>query len=204
MPKGSLFIVSAPSGTGKTSLVKGLVDTLKNIKVSVSHTTREKRPGEINGVNYHFVTRDEFQNMIEQDDFLEHADVYGFFYGTSKHWVKEQLADGVDVILEIESQGAKQAIEQFPKAISIFILPPSQEALKTRLHNRAQDKPDVIEHRLSEAKNEVKHCSEYDYIIVNDQFETALSDIRSVVRADHVKHARQTVLLKPLIDDLMA
>lgn len=201
---GSLFIVSAPSGTGKTSLVKGLLDSLKNACVSISHTTRAMRPGEINGVNYHFVDKETFESMIENNEFLEHAEVYGHHYGTSRQWVREQLERGTDVVLEIEWKGATQVRKQFPEAISIFILPPTPETLEQRLRGRGQDSEEVIARRLAEAKSEVQYCSDYDYMVVNDQFEVALSDLRSILRAEHCRKDKQVIRQKELVKKLQA
>lgn len=202
MSQGSLYIISAPSGTGKTSLVKGLLESLTNIKVSVSHTTRSMRPGEMDGVNYHFVSQDEFEKMIKHNDFLEYARVYENYYGTSRTWVTEHLKKEIDVILEIEWQGAEQVREVFPEAITIFILPPNPGALEQRLRARDQDKEEVILHRLKEAKQEVRHCVGYHYLVVNDQFEIALSDLRSIIRAERCHIDKQLPRLKELIDEL--
>lgn len=191
MIRGSLYIISAPSGTGKTSLVKALLESLEKIRVSISHTTRPKRSAEMDGVNYYFVTPTEFRRMISEELFLEHALVYDHYYGTSRQWVEDTLAQGTDVILEIDCQGALQVKSLFPKSISIFILPPNKETLRKRLEGRGQDAPAVIEKRLIEAAQEVHHSHHYDYVVVNDQFEIALSDLRSIVRAEHCRAAVQ-------------
>jgi guanylate kinase len=201
--KGSLYIVSAPSGTGKTSLVKALLASLSNIKVSVSYTTRSMRPGELEGVHYHFVSKEEFGRRIVEGDFIEHAEVYDNQYGTSRSWVEQQLENGIDVILEIEWQGARQVCEQFSDVIRIFILPPSLGALEQRLRARAQDEEAVIYRRLSEARKEVKLCKDYDYVIINDQFEIALSDLRSVIRAEHCRLSKQSQRFQQIIDELV-
>ena len=177
---GTLYIVSAPSGAGKTSLVKALIDELSFIRVSVSHTTRPMRPGEVDGINYHFTERTEFQAMIERGDFLEHAEVFGNFYGTSHPWVKQTLAQGYDLILEIDWQGAQQVRRLAPDARSIFIVPPSREALRQRLNNRGQDNGDIIDSRMQEAAAEMSHYVEYDYLIINDDFDIALSELKSI------------------------
>ncbi len=201
---GSLYIISAPSGTGKTSLVKALLDSLTDTKVSISHTTRPMRPGEIEGVHYHFIEKAEFEAMLSRREFIEYAQVYDYYYGTSKTWVAEQLQQGIDVILEIEWQGAGQVREQFPEAISIFILPPALSALEERLRRRGQDEEVVILRRLSEAVQEVRCCNEYDYMVINDQFETALSDLRSIVCAEHCRRDKQQVRCQDLIEELVA
>lgn len=194
-----LFIISAPSGTGKTSLVKALVASLSNIIVSISHTTRPKRPGEIDGVNYHFVDKNTFHDMLNHDDFLEHAEVYDDFYGTSKTEVDRRLSEGTDVILEIEWQGARQVRTLYPEAVSIFILPPNQASLRERLESRGQDSEAVINKRLAMAAQEVAYCQEYDYLVLNDQFEMALSDLRSIIRAEHCCRVEQVQNLADLL-----
>ena len=183
MTKGVFYLITAPSGAGKTSLVKALVETDESLCVSVSHTTRSRRPGEKDGVNYHFVSDDIFITMLAQGDFLESAEVYGNRYGTSQHWVGQQLARGIDVILEIDWQGAEQVRNLYPKACSIFILPPSLQDLSQRLQGRAQDDEETIDKRMRQAVNEITHVAEADYIVVNDDFETALSDNRAIIRS---------------------
>jgi guanylate kinase len=202
-PRGTLFIVSAPSGAGKTSLVKALVDSCDRLGVSVSHTTRPMRPGETDGVNYHFVTDQAFSNMLAQQAFLEHARVFGNHYGTSRAWVEQQLARGEDVILEIDWQGARQVRLQVPDAVSIFILPPSREALEQRLNNRAQDDPSVIRQRMAEAVEEMSHFDESDYLIINNDFEVALAEFRTVVLAQRLATPRRRAGLQPLLRDLL-
>ena len=183
MSRGTLFIVTAPSGAGKTSLVKALIEQEQRLRVSVSHTTRAKRPGEVDGVNYHFVDKSEFMEMLQAGAFFESAEVYGNHYGTSQLWVNEQLEKGLDVILEIDWQGAEQVRNLDPKACSIFILPPSLQALQTRLEARAQDDTETIEERMSEAVTEISHVAEADFVIVNDDFATALADLCAVIRS---------------------
>ena len=187
MAKGILFIISAPSGAGKTSLVNELLNNMSNIKASVSHTTRDRRPGEVDGINYHFVSRQQFIDMIEQGAFLEHAEVFGNFYGTSQQWVSDTLATGEDVILEIDWQGAGQVRDLFPDSTSIFILPPSKQALRERLHNRAQDNADVIDKRIAAATEEMSHYIEADFMVVNDDFDYALQQLMSIIGAQHCR-----------------
>lgn len=200
---GSLFVLSAPSGAGKTSLVKALLDADPGIEVSISHTTRPKRPKEVDGVNYHFVTPATFQHMQTEDAFLEHAEVFGNLYGTSAGWVAQRLAAGGDVILEIDWQGAEQIRKRMPGAVEIFILPPSLSILAQRLLDRGQDDPDVIERRLREARLEMSHHGHYDYLIVNNDFATALADLCAIVRAERLREVRQAIRLEPLIANLL-
>lgn len=200
---GSLFIVAAASGTGKTSLVKALVESMPNLGVSVSTTTRPIRPGETDGVNYHFTDRETFVRMIGEGSFLEHAEVFGNLYGTSKDWVVEQLQQDRDVILEIDWQGAQQVRRLLPEAVGIFILPPSLEALQSRLTGRGQDSAEVITHRLHEAQGDISHYGEFTYLVVNDDFNTALADLQSIVRASRLgcrsQSARQEALIRGLL-----
>lgn len=200
---GTLYIVSAPSGAGKTSLVKALIDTMAQVRVSVSHTTRAMRPGEVDGVNYHFTSRDEFVEMLKQGDFLEHAEVFGNLYGTSHPWVKQTLAKGYDLILEIDWQGAQQVRKLMPDAKSIFILPPTHKDLRQRLHNRGQDAEDVIDLRMQQAIAEMSHYVEYDYIVINDQFATALDDLKAIFRANQLRLESQQKRHTQLLCDLL-
>lgn len=183
MSRGTLFIVTAPSGAGKTSLVKALIEREQQLRVSVSHTTRAKRPGEEDGVNYHFVDEAAFMDMLRTGSFFESAQVYDNHYGTSQLWVNEQLEAGLDVILEIDWQGAVQVRNLDPKACSIFILPPSLETLKIRLLNRAQDDTETIEKRMSEAVAEISHVAEANFVVINDDFDTALEDLCAIIRS---------------------
>lgn len=201
---GNLFTISAPSGAGKTSLVNALLPTLADVQVSISHTTRAKRPGEVEGVNYHFVALSEFQRMIEQGDFLESAEVFGNRYGTSQRWVKETLAKGTDVILEIDWQGAEQVRRLMPEAVSIFILPPSRSALEQRLNGRGQDSAAIIEQRMKAAIDEMSHYPEGDYVIVNDDFQTALAELRAIFIAERLCLARQKVRHAKLLRELLS
>ncbi|MCI1009016.1 guanylate kinase [Pseudomonas oryzihabitans] len=200
---GTLYIVSAPSGAGKTSLVKALLDALPDIRVSVSHTTRAMRPGEIDGVNYHFVDCATFTNLLEHGDFLEHAEVFGNYYGTSQAALERTLAEGHDLILEIDWQGAQQVRRKLPHAQSIFILPPSQAALRQRLDNRGQDSAEIIERRMREAVSEMSHYVEYDYLIINDDFASALEDLKSIFRTRQLRLDRQQRRHDDLLVDLL-
>lgn len=188
---GTLYIVSAPSGAGKTSLVKALVESTPDIRVSVSHTTREKRPGEVHGVNYHFTEHNTFLGMVERGEFLEHAQVFTNYYGTSQAWVEQALEDGVDVILEIDWQGAAQVRKIIKDATSIFILPPSRECLRERLQGRAQDDESVIDRRMAEAESEMSHYVEADYLLINDDFDETLIDFRAIILAGRSKLSKQ-------------
>lgn len=201
---GTLYIVSAPSGAGKTSLVKALVDAQPQVRVSISHTTRAMRPGEVDGVNYHFVSREEFLARLERNEFLEHAEVFGNLYGTSQRWLEQTLAEGYDLILEIDWQGAQQVRRLMPQAKSIFILPPTQEALRQRLNNRGQDSDEIIEKRMREAVSEMSHYVEYDYLVINDDFAHALIDLQSIFRANQLKQQAQQQRHARLLSELLA
>jgi len=187
MKQGTLFIISAPSGAGKTSLVGEILSRSDNIQASVSHTTRERRSGEEDGVNYHFVTQSEFLKMVDDDSFLEHAEVFGNHYGTSESWVRMTLELGIDVILEIDWQGAEQARKHFPSSQSIFILPPSKQALQERLTLRGQDNKEVIDRRIAAATQEMSHYIDADYLIINDDFETARTQLESIIIAQRCR-----------------
>ena len=188
---GILFIVSAPSGAGKTSLLRELVPGDRRLVMSVSHTTRSMRPGEQDGVHYHFVSQRHFEELLEAGAFLEHARVFDRYYGTSEAAVREQLAAGRDVVLEIDWQGARQVREHFPDAVSVFVAPPSITALRERLSDRGQDSAAVVERRMADARTELSHFPEYDYLVINDVFETALEDLRAIVRAERLREPRQ-------------
>ena len=203
MSQGLLYIISAPSGAGKTSLVEALISSDPGITVSISHTTRTQRPGEQDGVNYHFINGPAFQEMIDQDAFLEKAQVFDNFYGTARSNVESQLAAGQDVILEIDWQGARQVRELMPEHISIFILPPSREALRERLTGRGQDSEEIINRRMRDAISETSHYNEYDYLVINDDFDTALQDLATIFRAQRLRLAPQTRQHQALIDDLL-
>ena len=177
----NLFIIAAPSGCGKTSLVEALIKKTKNLCVSVSHTTRPPRPDEVNGINYYFVSINEFEEMIKNNAFVEHATVFDNHYGSSTKLIREKLDEGIDVILEIDWQGARQVKENMPNAISIFILPPSKEALLGRLQQRAQDNDETINKRMSDAQNQMQHFNEFDYLVINDDFNSALNDLNLII-----------------------
>jgi len=202
--QGTLFTVSAPSGAGKTSLVKALVESLTDIRVSVSHTTRSIRPGETDGINYHFVSHDAFSSLVAEGDFLEHAQVFTNYYGTSKSWVRDTLLSGTDVILEIDWQGAQQVRRQVPEAVGVFILPPSREALLLRLTGRGQDDESVIQARMAEAESEISHYVETDYLVVNDVFEQALTEFRAIVLAQRQKLEKQQQKHQSLLTSLLS
>jgi len=206
----NLFIVAAPSGCGKTSLVESLINDAKNLRVSISHTTRNPRIDEVNGANYHFVSVSEFQKMVSKDAFIEHAKVFENFYGTSKKLINDNLDNNIDVILEIDWQGARQVKQSLPSAISIFILPPSNEALELRLKNRAQDDELVIKKRMLDAENQMSHFNEFDYLVINDDFSSALTDLKLIIsssknltKCTHLSLEEQSIKHKKLLKKLI-
>jgi guanylate kinase len=201
---GTLFTVSAPSGAGKTSLVNALIQRNAALRVSVSHTTRAMRPGEEDGVNYHFVEEQTFRAMLERAEFLEHAQVFGNLYGTSQTWVTRQLEEGIDVILEIDWQGAQQVKRLLPETRSIFILPPSRATLEQRLNARGQDDGDIIAARMAKAVEEMSHYVEGDYLVVNQDFDTALEQLQSIIGCQRLRTSRQQVELAQLLQDLLS
>lgn len=200
----TLYIVAAPSGAGKTSLVKALVERDSQIMVSVSNTTRAPREGEVDGKDYNFTGVDEFKQMVEAGLFLEHAQVFDNFYGTSREWVEQRLAEGIDVILEIDWQGARQVREAFDGAVGIFILPPSRQALEQRLRGRGQDSDEIIARRMQDAISEISHYDEFDYLIINDDFDTALDELACVILARRQRMEVQKSAHKAMIEDLLA
>lgn len=202
--RGILYTVSAPSGAGKTSLVKALLDQCPALQVSISHTTRPQRPGEINGVNYHFINHSVFTEMVSRSEFLEQAEVFGNLYGTSQSWVEKTLTAGQDVILEIDWQGAQQIRRLMPDSIGIFILPPSLEALLQRLNGRGQDDDAVIKKRMALAHDEIAHYAEADYLVVNDTFDKALADLAAIIRAQPLQLKNQLDHLQALISNLLS
>ena len=203
MSLGTLFIVSAPSGAGKTSLVKALLERVPDVVVSVSHTTREPRPGEQDGVDYHFVSKPDFETMVTAGEFLEHARVFDNFYGTSRLAVAEQLEAGRDVILEIDWQGAQQIKRLLSDTRAIFILPPSREALEQRLNARGQDDAAVISARMAEAVEEMSHFEESDYLVINRDFDQALEDLDAIVICHRLGTVRQGQVHTDLLEDLL-
>ncbi|MBZ5487490.1 guanylate kinase [Halomonas aquamarina] len=204
MSQGTLFIVSAPSGAGKTSLVRELIERLDGIQVSVSHTTRKMRDGEVDGVNYHFTDVADFEAMIERGDFFEYANVFDNYYGTSRQAAQALLAAGQDVILEIDWQGAQQVRRQMPEAVSIFILPPSRAELERRLSSRGTDEHAVIARRMRDAISEMSHFDEYDYLVINDDFTTALSELESLVISRRLAQATMRERHAPLLEALLS
>ena len=204
MNTGTLFVVSAPSGAGKTSLVSKLVESRETLEVSVSHTTRPMRPGEENGKDYHFVSKEAFQADIGKGHFLEHAEVFGNFYGTSHLAIEEKLSQGIDVILEIDWQGAEQVRRLIPDCLTIFIVPPSLQELRKRLEGRASDAADVIERRLAEAQDEMSHYAEFDYLVVNDDFDHAFNQLDAIFEAVRLEMLNQQVKYADLLQNLLA
>jgi len=201
--QGNLYVIAAPSGTGKTTLVTALAESSTKITVSISHTTRPKRPNEMHGINYYFIDTNEFEKMIGEHQFLEHAVIFDHYYGTSKLMVEETLAQGIDVILEIDWQGHQQIKQLFPHAIGIFILPPSMTDLRERLTKRNQDNPDIIQKRLTDVKEAISHINEFEYVVINDDFAIALQDLNTVIKAEHLRLSRQSQKFADLIKNLL-
>lgn len=200
---GTVYIIAAASGSGKTSLAKALADSMPQMKISVSHTTRSIRNGEKNGESYFFVAISEFESMIKKNEFLEYAKVFGEYYGTSRSWVVAQLQAGFDVILDIDWQGAAQIRSQFPCCQTVFILPPSRVELRNRLEKRKREETSIIEHRLTVAGSEILHYNEFDYIVINDKFAEALADLQAIVRAERLRLQHQTIRCEKLIAELV-
>lgn len=202
--RGTLYTISAPSGAGKTSLVAALLEKSPNLQVSISHTTRPKRPGETDGVNYHFVSKEQFKAMLGQQAFLEHAEVFDNYYGTSRQWVDDTLASNCDVILEIDWQGAAQIHRQLPDTVRIFVLPPSKGTLLERLTQRGQDGPEVIAQRIAEAQAEMSHFAAADYLIINDVFATALEELALIISSGKLLLKKQQYQHQVLIKELLS
>ncbi len=203
-PTGNLFTVSAPSGAGKTSLVRALVERNRDLHVSVSHTTRAQRPGEENGVNYHFVGRSAFEASAANGEFFEWAEVFGNLYGTARTEVTARLEQGMDIILEIDWQGAEQVKAAVPTSCSIFIVPPSLDTLRERLQGRGQDDNKTIENRMAEAKSELGHWREADYVVLNDSFDAALNDLESIIRSQHLRRENQAIRLSGTLSEILS
>ncbi|MEP7183643.1 MAG: guanylate kinase [Betaproteobacteria bacterium] len=201
---GCLFVLAAPSGGGKTSLVAALMEREPGIRLSVSYTTRTPRPGERDGVHYHFVDEAKFHTLKDRDEFLEHAHVHGHWYATSATWLRDQVTNGFDVLLEIDWQGAAQVRRLIPEAVHIFILPPSLESLRERLEKRGQDASEVIARRLEAAREEMRHCGDFDYVIMNQDFARAVDDLSAIVRAARLTAPRQAVRHAVLLQRLLA
>src|SRR5574340_653851 len=202
MSLGNLFIVSAPSGAGKTSLVRALLEADSQVRLSVSYTTRPPRPGEVDGRDYHFVSQEQFMEMLGNGDFLESAEVYGNRYGSSQRWITEVMETGQHILLELDWQGASQVRRMFPQAISIFILPPSLEALRQRLKGRGQDSEEIIARRLAAAREDVSHVGEFDYVIINNEFNAARQDLQAIVRTQRLTIDKQLVRYSDLLGKL--
>jgi len=200
---GSLFVIAAPSGAGKTSLIAALLEKTDSVELSVSHTTRVARAGEKDGVHYHFTPIDKFKEMVKNDDFLEHAQVFDNFYGTSRQSLEKQLAAGKDVILEIDWQGARQVKNDIPDCVGIFIMPPSKQALQERLTARATDSEEIIARRMADAVSEMSHYGEFDYLLVNDNFEQALAELQTVIESQKYRLSQQKLNLSNKLADLV-
>lgn len=206
---GNLFILAAPSGAGKSSLIKALVERYRNdnkhpVQVSVSHTTRAPRPGEVDGVHYHYVSKEAFMALVERNVFFEWAEAFGNLYGTSKETIATTLQHGIDVFLDIEWQGARQVKSQIPDASTIFIAPPSKDTLRQRLTSRGQDSNEEIARRMEKAESEISHYHEFDYIVVNDDFDMALREIDAIVISQRLRKAKQVIRHQPLFEDLLS
>ncbi|UXY15329.1 guanylate kinase [Chitiniphilus purpureus] len=202
MARGNIFVVTAPSGAGKTTLVAALLAADQNVQLSISFTTRAPRSGEVQGKDYHFIDRAEFEAMIAAADLLEHAEVYGNYYGTSRRWIESVIDNGRDILLEIDWQGAQQVKQLFPDSVGIFVLPPSIDALEQRLRNRGLDSDDIIAKRMAAAREEMSHFDEADYVIVNEHIDEAVRDIVAVVRAERLKLPTQRVRHGALLTSL--
>jgi guanylate kinase len=204
MKRGRLYVISAPSGAGKTSLVKALLANEPRLRLSISHTTRTRRPNELEGREYHFVSKAQFEQLVARGEFLEHARVFDNDYGTSRAFVESQLAAGHDVLLEIDWQGAQQVRRAMPDCVSIFVLPPARQALSVRLARRATDTPEVIRRRLEDASGDMSHYDEFDYAVVNDDFDKAVTELRRIIEGQGEDLRSTRPELKPLLAELLA
>jgi guanylate kinase len=204
MKRGRLYVISAPSGAGKTSLVKALLASEPRLRLSISHTTRTRRPTEVEGREYHFVSKPQFAELVKRGEFLEHAQVFDNNYGTSRAFVESQLAQGHDVLLEIDWQGARQVRRAMPDCVSIFVLPPARQALAERLARRATDTDEVIRRRLKDAAGDMSHYNEFDYVVVNDAFDKATSDLKRIIEGQGEDLESNRPELKPLLEELLA
>ncbi len=201
---GTLFIIAAPSGAGKTSLVKAIIEQVDNIEVSISYTTRAPRHDEKNGEAYHFIDENEFKTLIKQNRFLEHASVFDHHYGTSRDWVEKELASGKNIILEIDWQGAQQIKSQFRNSVGIFILPPDYHTLRERLLGRQNDEQETINRRMDAAREEISHYKEFDYIVINDDFEQTLTEIKTIITATNLGSCRQSVFYDDFVSQILS
>jgi len=204
IPPGTLYIYAAPSGAGKSSLVSALIEATSAIEVCVSHTTRSPRPGEVDGVQYHFVSVEAFESMVAENAFLEHAQVFDNFYGTAKSSIEQRLQQGIDIILEIDWQGARQVRKQFPQSVSVFILPPNRPALEERLKARGQDSDEVIARRMRDAQSEMSHYDEFDYLVINDDFNHARDELAAIVLSNRLRLPAQAYFHQTVIKQLLA
>lgn len=202
--RGTLYVIAAPSGGGKSSLAQALLECMPGVQLSVSYTTRARRHGEEDGVNYHFISPARFAEMCAAGEFLEHATVFGNRYGTGRGWVEERLSRGIDVVLAIDWQGARAMRRLLPESVHIFLLPPSHDALEERLRSRNQDSAETIARRMREAVEQISHYDEFDYLVLNDDFADALADVRAIVHAHRLRREAQAVRLKHLLEDLLA
>ncbi|MFM2486785.1 guanylate kinase [Celerinatantimonas yamalensis] len=205
MAKGTLYIISAPSGAGKSSMISALINRNHDLpaQVSISHTTRSARPGEQNGVHYHFVDKAQFEHLIEQGAFFEYAQVFGNYYGTSRFTIEATLARGIDVFLDIDWQGARQIRQQMSEVVSVFILPPSREELEKRLKMRGQDSDEVIQGRMTQARDEISHYDEYDYLIINQNFDEAVSQLQAILQCHRLRQRAQALKYQTIVTDLL-
>ncbi|SRR6266567_1907803 len=203
IPPGNLFVVAAPSGGGKTSLTRALLEREKNIRLSVSYTTRPPRPAERDGIDYHFVTLERFMQLKKSGEFTEHAQVHGNWYATSATWLKQQVDSGQDVLLEIDWQGAAQIRKLIPSSVQVFVLPPSLDSLAERLVHRGQDDPATIARRLDSAREEMRHSDQFDYVIINQDFASAVDDLGAIVRASRLRTPQQRVRHESLLAQLI-